>query len=900
MHLIDEDESMDGLTDNSSEKNGIYREKSPNNTKESKKNQLNGCKTYGENVFIKKNEKKTQKSAILESKINNKCKTTDTSISSLEKQQSLETNFLDKENKKTKKQALKWEIKNVAGGYFSDIAPIFTKDEKKILIAFGSVVKVYNIQTGICIQTIGDLDQKDNLYLPKITGMALDPLNEYRIYLSDEEGAIKLWDWMGNNMLRSRYTRRKICYIALSQSTPSSVYAVLENDLSNLHNSFEKKKFKKNYEIYSYIFPSFELKSTKVKRSQRIVKCKTCIGMNISPDGKTLVVGSIDFIYVCKKKVSNSQDSQNLWETRKFDVDGPINTLIICNDHVAVGDYEGKLLIYYNILKLEEPIVRIFHWHPQPFSAINWTLEESYILTGGKEGVLVFWQIATGNKQFLPRLGSPIKKISVSRTNSLYSILLEDNSIKIINAIDLKAKCEIFGVQIGGEISYQTPSVFNPITKNILFASQSLFSSTFLQSYDIIKDCQTYKIEVIRRFHIETLEKDNIVISKPRITHISLSADSLWMATIDEWELLNRNSDSYKENREIFLKFWKWNSLNKKWDLTTRIDFPHGFGKKVNGLNACPNEKKFSTIGDDGSLKIWKLKIKNENKTVKTEIWVCYKVIRYTRISYDPLSKNEIFCITWTLDGSMIVVGCNNSLLIVNERLGIICHTVNNLCMGKILFVQALGAFIIIITKKHILVWDILRASTKWCLNIPKIHKSLKDFYLAADHTNHLFAVSFNNSKKNNSKLYIFKIKSPIPIFLQQHPYKIIMLNHMPSISSSSSFTFMDTSGRFFTLTKDVTFIKNIEDDQTLIEENTFKLSDIYGTISSNEKTIKSLPEDDMRSKTVSIEALSLLFDIPAYTMPSLTLLLEETMKLIGEPPLERFSKTLDFETEKT
>ncbi|CCJ28750.1 unnamed protein product, partial [Pneumocystis jirovecii] len=326
----------------------------------------------------------------------------------------------------------------------------------------------------------------------------------------------------------------------------------------------------------------------------------------------------------------------------------------------------------------------------------------------------------------------------------------------------------------------------------------------------------------------------------------------------------------------------------------TRIDSPHGLGKKVNGLNASPNEKKFCTIGNDGSLKLWKSKIKDKSRTIKTEMWICYKVIRYIQISNDPFNKNEVFCITWTLDGSMIIVGYNKILLIVDERLGTIRHTINNLYIERILFVQALGTFIIVIAKKCILVWDILRATTKWYLNIPKIHHSLKDFHLAADHTNLLFAISFNNSKEHNSKLYIFNVTSPIPIFLQQHPHKIIALNHIPSISFSS-FTFLDLSGYFFTLTtKDSTFIKNIENDQTLAQEKEFKLSNIYGAI-SNEKTTISLPEDDLRSKVISIEALSLLYDKPTYTMPSLEFLLEETMKLIGEPPLERFSKTLDF-----
>ncbi|KAG4305415.1 hypothetical protein PORY_000971 [Pneumocystis oryctolagi] len=846
------------------------------------------------NTVSHSNEKNKEESVLLNIEAKNEHFNIMNTFSSLEIQKPIKENDSVKKNKKN---SLKWKIQNVAGGYFSDLTPIFTRDEKSILVALGPFIKVYNTKTGIGIQTIGDLGEENCLHSPKITAMALDPSNEYRIYVSDEDGSIKLWDWMDNNMLRSKQTRGRIHYIAVSPSNPFRVYAILQYDRlypSDSYNSSASSKSlsKKKYELYSYTFPSFESNSTRIIRSQRIMKCKSCIGIVISDDGKTLAVGSNDFIYVCKKE-SCLENNQEIWKTHKFNTKSPISNLIMYDDHIAVGDSEGKLLIYYNILKLEEPIVRIFHWHPQTFSALNCILDGSYILTGGKEGVLVFWQVKTGNKQFLPRLGSPIKKIGISKTNSLYAILLENNSIKIISAIDLKTRCEISGVQLGKNITHRIPSIVHPETKNILFASQSLFSSTFLQSYDIVRDCQTYKTEIIRVSHLETLEKDGLIIPKPRIVHISLSMDSLWMATIDEWDSLNEYYDFHKENAEIFLKFWKWDSLSKKWNLSTRIDSPHGFGKKVTGLNASPNDRKFSTIGNDGSLKLWKLKVKNENEAIKIEIWICYRVIRYTRISHDPIRKNEVFCTTWASDSSMIIVGCNKTLLIVDEQLGIIRHTIN-LYMGKILFIEASGAFIIIITKKYILVWDILRAVTKWCLNIPKIHHSLKNFYLAIDHINQLFAVSFNNLKEHNSKLYIFKITSPIPIFLQQHPHKIIALNHIPS--ASFSFTFLDVSGHFFTLaTKENTFMK---DDQMQIQENDFKFSNIYGTI-SDKNSIKSLPEDDLWSKTVSTEALGLLFDKPAYTMPSLESLLEETMKLISEPPLERFSSTLNFRAEK-
>lgn len=54
--------------------------------------------------------------------------------------------------------------------------------------------------------------------------------------------------------------------------------------------------------------------------------------------------------------------------------------------------------------------------------------------TGGEEGVFVMWQVESGTKQFLPRLGAPITQIAAAQNSQYYLVSLEDNSVLILDA----------------------------------------------------------------------------------------------------------------------------------------------------------------------------------------------------------------------------------------------------------------------------------------------------------------------------------------------------------------------------------------------------------------------------------------------------------------------------------
>jgi len=60
--------------------------------------------------------------------------------------------------------------------------------------------------------------------------------------------------------------------------------------------------------------------------------------------------------------------------------------------------------------------------------------------------VLVIWQLETGHRDFLPRLGAKLKGIVLSPDQTLIALRTSDNSIKLINARSRHLEISVEGV----------------------------------------------------------------------------------------------------------------------------------------------------------------------------------------------------------------------------------------------------------------------------------------------------------------------------------------------------------------------------------------------------------------------------------------------------------------------
>lgn len=119
-------------------------------------------------------------------------------------------------------------------------------------------------------------------------------------------------------------------------------------------------------------------------------------------------------------------------------------------DYFATGDLKGNIRLWYcldepstvKVVGLEKKTqTASFHWHAHAVSSLAFTANGAYLLSGGEEAVLVIWQLHSGKKEFVPRVGAPLQTISTTKAldgKEEYLLGLTDATFVFVSAATLK------------------------------------------------------------------------------------------------------------------------------------------------------------------------------------------------------------------------------------------------------------------------------------------------------------------------------------------------------------------------------------------------------------------------------------------------------------------------------
>jgi NET1-associated nuclear protein 1 (U3 small nucleolar RNA-associated protein 17) len=130
-------------------------------------------------------------------------------------------------------------------------------------------------------------------------------------------------------------------------------------------------------------------------------------------------------------------------------------------DYFATGDDKGNIRLWYCLHEsIAVPVAEVekraptstLHWHAHAVSTISFTPNGAYLLSGGEESVLVIWQIHSGKREFIPRVGAPINSVTVSQSQSgqeEYLLCLADASLVFVSAEKLKITRSYSGIKLG-------------------------------------------------------------------------------------------------------------------------------------------------------------------------------------------------------------------------------------------------------------------------------------------------------------------------------------------------------------------------------------------------------------------------------------------------------------------
>ena len=282
----------------------------------------------------------------------------------------------------------------------------------------------------------------------------------------------------------------------------------------------------------------------------------------------------------------------------------------------------------------------------------------NYLISGGRETVLILWQLETGRRQELPHLTSAIDNIVVSPSGSSYLMQLADNSAMVLSTSELSPTAYVAGLQsrivsmarsdapqirtteeFKNKVTEETfyakfAAAINPRKSNeVLLAAPSsqswtepkdiVVSSPHLQSFDITRGYQIAR-QALTRNHATSVNvgPEATKLEEPNVILLDITSDGRWLATVEEWvpplvdlEYLAPGSKSrLKEQarrREVYLKFWLWDEEANSWALQTRINHPHrSFESAESGITfdlaAHSKRAQFATVGEDCIVRVWK------------------------------------------------------------------------------------------------------------------------------------------------------------------------------------------------------------------------------------------------------------------------------------------------------
>lgn len=574
-----------------------------------------------------------------------------------------------------------WTLSPATAGRFIDQDPIFVTDaagEQYLLSATSRETQVLSLETSLVERA---------LPLPEdvvVACIALDAIESNIVHIAYSDGILAQWDWTSAEATDRKARTAQGDVLAMKT-------AAVEGD-----------------NVFCYISDLVDDSAICIGTQALFVTPHLLEHLCVLGGAEYIIASGPSCLVLGRLKGVDEATPQYKW------IEIPLTSEITCMDvrqstlpasnvrnknqtptiSLALGTSEGQIHLYADILSVFNnqthhnlPAPRILHWHREAVNAVKFSQDGNYLISGGSETVLVLWQLETGRKQFLPHLTSEIGRIVVSPKGDRYAVQLGDNSIMVLSTSELKPVAHFAGLQqLESDEGRAAAAVLHPRDGNKLLltvpSTSSEFSRPFLQTFDLRTSRHMAKQALTRNSATDfNLGPERTPILPPDVTHLSISHDGTWLATVDEWmppasDLLHLADDEEgveeerRKRREVYLKFWLWDQKQELWTLSTRVDAPHaradstllGAGK-VFKLVRDPRRAGFATIGEDGDVALWRPERKTRHGVQLDEAleWRCARMIGLPGAS--PIWNEEegvhergvsTACLAYSEDGSLL------------------------------------------------------------------------------------------------------------------------------------------------------------------------------------------------------------------------------------------------------
>ncbi|SCU82791.1 LADA_0C07998g1_1 [Lachancea dasiensis] len=373
---------------------------------------------------------------------------------------------------------------------------------------------------------------------------------------------------------------------------------------------------------------------------------------------------------------------------------------------MAVDNYCSQLAIGFasgviNVINLQDRSSRLLKWHIDSVLSLCFTSDSSYLISGGWEKVLSFWQLSSNLQQFLPRLSGVVIDCNIIN-DKFYSVGLQitdnqstsDYQIMLLNSTDLKSRVNISGPlsvfhstikdaqfpfsAVSSKSSASTSDLGKASKKQqrkLLKRKRQDFSSIFeiqpntkhlyfphtsaVQAYDFYKNEQiSYQYLASGVNNSMGKVRSELNLKDPVIVDVKFTKDGIWMISY-ETEFPPDNLLSSNDLLHV-LKFWRL-SPEGEWELSTKVLSPHGAKAPITSILVAPRSINSGhgclTADNNGGLKYWCFDEKSSN-------WHLSKVATANNNHF-----NNSVELAWSFDGSLIFHAFDDKVTILDFNL---------------------------------------------------------------------------------------------------------------------------------------------------------------------------------------------------------------------------------------
>ncbi|CAL0325563.1 unnamed protein product [Lupinus luteus] len=646
--------------------------------------------------------------------------------------------------------------------------PAFSNDGKRLLVCTGNTVSIFSTSTCLQISSLeGHTDTVTSVIVVPSTIKLL-----CNCWTASVDGTIRYWDFSIPECIKTLDIQSPITSMVIP-----SILRIPEENNAKLPNIFAyvsvlpSKAQESLHKIRKCNLTNYQVASKLVLKETERPESLT-----VSPSGKYLGIKDKRRLHIWKVPNVDSDSAVpkkiTLHHTKTFTVLAFHPTDRI----VAAGDTTGRVLIWrgFGTQKFldssglvnrrpmndgeDKPGVRenddaescsTWHWHSSGVKLLSFSSDGAYLYSGGKEGVLVLWQLDTGKKKFLPRIGSPLLYFIDSPDPSVSLISCADNQIHILKVPSMEIMTSISGIKprLASEKvceSFSSKAAAFDYTSGLVAVQTENYS---IQFYSLFANRGLYEVQACERNHHPA---DDITVV---VTLVELSIDGTMMGTV-EVKLPEEGIGGL-----VCLKLWDLDTDSKRFSVSTLIYEPHR-DAHISAVAFHPTRHMAVSSSYGGDFKIWhKNEVQQKKQMLQNSGWICHAVGSY---------KNKAMrAAAFSADGSVLAVAADTVITLWDPDRNVLVAVVGETSTPIVsLNFAGRSEYLLSIShgsKPQLSVWNMSKLASSWSyrLQVEAVSCALDLSYFA------ILALLPESSKhtfKGDGLILLFSVTDPVPV----------------------------------------------------------------------------------------------------------------------------------------